>query len=343
MKWLMKQLRTWSSMLVIGMLLTIGSGSERLRAEDASKVVIKVATIAPRTPEIARREKEYNTRLNEETQGRVQFRTYYSGVAGDDTTVMRKLRTGQLDASPVGVDILSNYIRQCTVLIAPQTFFNYRQVDAVREALAPEFAEEAYKNGIKVLSWWDAGRVRIFSKEPIRSFQDLRHGRPWLYPSSTLLKEFYKMINVTGVPLDLSEVYGGLQTGMIDTVWISPVLASILRWSSHTQYVSASPVNVIQGAFILRKPTWEALRAEDQAAIEKISAEQRVKTQKQFRVDDDKTYAKLLTRGMSAIEFSKPEEWRAIGKQLRTKMVGRTYTKEMLDRVEAITTQYADK
>jgi TRAP-type C4-dicarboxylate transport system substrate-binding protein len=129
---------------------------------------------------------------------------------------------------------------------------------------------------------------------------------------------------------------------MIDTVWISPVLASLFRWASHTQYMSATAVNVIQGAFILRRPTWEGLRPEDQKAIEKISTENSVTLQKQFREDDEKTYNKLLTRGTEAIAFTNPEEWRAAGRALRAKMVGRGYTKEMLDRVESIAKQYAD-
>ena len=326
----------------LALVLVTLPGSAPLRAEQEPQIVIKVATLAPRTRELGIRSKRYNQRLAEETNGRVQFRTYWGGVAGDDTTVMRKLRTGQIDAAPVGTDILSQYVRQATVLIAPQTFFNYKQVDAVRKELSPEFNKEAYQNGIKVISWWDAGRVRIFSKKPIKTFQDLRSGRPWLYPSSTLLKEFYKMITVTGIPLDLSEVYGGLQTGMIDTVWISPVLASVFRWSSHTEYVSATAVNVIQGAFILRRPTWDALTEQDRASIEKITAEQSTKSQADFREDDERTYVKLLRRGNKPVEFTNPEEWRAMGRQLRAKMIGRTYSKEMLERVEAIAKRHAD-
>lgn len=335
-------MRALSWTVSIAVLLVTVPGSAPLRAEQEAQIVIKVATLAPRSREFSIRANRYNQRLGEETNGRVQFRTYWGGVAGDDTTVMRKLRTGQIDAAPVGTDILSQWVRQATVLIAPQTFFNYRQVDAVRKELAPEFNKEAYQNGIKVISWWDAGRVRIFSKKPIKTFQDLRSGRPWLYPSSTLLREFYRMITVAGIPLDISEVYGGLQTGMIDTVWISPVLASVFRWSSHTQYVSASAVNVIQGAFILRRPTWDALTAQDQAAIERITSEQSAKSQADFREDDDRTYKKLLSRGMQPVEFTNPEEWRAMGRQLRAKMIGRTYSKEMLERVEAIAKRHAD-
>src|SRR5690349_10568884 len=214
-------MRAFHLIIAGALALSLIPGSAAItRAEDQSQVLIKVATMAPRSPDFVRREKRYNSILQERTNGRIQFRTYWGGVAGDEQTVMRKLRSGQIDAAPLGTDTVSGAVRQAMVLMAPQTFFNYKQVDAVRKALAPEFAQEAFSNGFKILSWWDAGRARIFSTRPIRSFTDLRTCRPWLYPPSTLLREFYKMIQVNGVPLEISEVYGGLQTRMIDVVWI---------------------------------------------------------------------------------------------------------------------------
>jgi TRAP-type C4-dicarboxylate transport system substrate-binding protein len=341
----MKRLQKLIAVLVLAGLLATQGGSERAYADSDvaanAEVILKVATVAPRIPEIARRSKKFNEQLAAETNGRVQFRTYWGGVAGDDTTIMRKLRTGQIDAAPLGVEVVSNYVRQASVLVAPQTFYNYKQVDAVRKELGPEFGEEAYKNGVKILSWWDAGRVRIFSKQPIRTFADLQKGRPWLYPSSTLLKEFYKMTDVTGIPLDISEVYGGLQTGMIDTVWISSVLSSVLRWASHTNYVSP-PVNVIQGAFVVRREAWEALNDNERKVIERLSAKQLVDTQKELRDGDETTYVKLVKRGMVPVELAPVDKWRAMGAQLRNKMIGRIYTKEMLNRVESITKKYGE-
>jgi TRAP-type transport system periplasmic protein len=336
-------MRAFPVLVILATALCALPSSSTTRAQEAdAQLIIKVATMAPRSAEFVRREKRYNLRLDEETHGRIQFRTYWGGIAGDEQTVMRKLRSGQIDAAPLGTDTASRAVRQAMVLMAPQTFFNYKQVDAVRKALAPEFNQEAYQNGFKILSWWDAGRARIFSNRPIRTFTDLRVGRPWLYPPSSMLREFYKMINVTGVPLEISEVYGGLQTKMIDTVWISPVLVGALRWSAHVKYMSASPATIIQGAFVLRRPTWDAMSKEDQEAMDRIVKEQSVKFQADFREDDERAFVKLQTRGITAVPFTNPEEWRAVGRQLRNKMIGRAYSKEMLARVEAITKQYTD-
>jgi TRAP-type C4-dicarboxylate transport system substrate-binding protein len=342
----MKRYSKWIALVLLAALLSTHGGAERAYAnEDAiaanAQVVLKIATVAPRIPEMARRGKLFNEQLAAETNGRIQFRTYWGGVAGDDTTVMRKLRTGQIDGAPLSVDVIANYVKQAYVLIAPQTIYNYKQVDAVRKEIGPEFSKEAYANGLHILQWWDAGRVRIFSKEPIAAIGDLRRVRPWLYPSSQLLKEFYKMNNITGVPLELSEVFGGLQTGMIDVVWISSVLSSVLRWSSHTNFVSR-PVSMVQGAFVVRKEAWAALSDHERQVIQKISDKQQIDTQRELREGDEKTYTKLVARGIVPVPFKDEAEWNNAGQALRAKLIGRVYTKDMLQRVEAIAKRYAD-
>jgi TRAP-type C4-dicarboxylate transport system substrate-binding protein len=104
--------------------------------------------------------------------------------------------------------------------------------------------------------------------------------------------------------------------------------------------VSAQPVNVIQGAFILRKQTWESLSKDDQKALESVVGEQSAKTLEQFRGDDDRSYKKMTTRGITAVDFENQKQWEEAGQKLRKMLVGRTYTKELLERVEAITKKY---
>jgi len=319
-------------------LLLAAPGGSSLHA--AGPKIVRVSTMLPRTPSVALDEKKFNKRLAEMTGGEVKFRTYYGGAAGDDKTVMRKMRTGQIDAAPMGVQLVSRAVPQSLIMMAPQTFTNYKQIDAVRAALHDEFGATAMKNGFKVMSWWDAGKVRIFSKQPVRNFRDLQKGRPWLYPEEPLLKAFYKMVKVTGVPLDLNEVYAGLSTNMIDIVWISAVLAGAFRWSSKTKYVSNTPVNIIQGAFIMRRPTWDSFSKKTQETVMELQDEALNRQQKRFRKSDETAFKKLFKRGFKGVDFENDAVWQAAGRKLRDKMVGRIYDRKLLKRVEAIAAKH---
>jgi len=335
-------MRSWISIGVLAALLLGLPGGARTHAEVEAQTVIKVATMAPRTDNVVMEERKWNQKLMEQTNGRIQFRTYYGGTAGDEKDVLRKIRAGQIDAAPLGAQTVAAFVRQAMILMAPRTFYNYKQVDAVRADLEKDFGDEAYKNGFKIISWWDAGKVRIFSKRPVQTFADLRTGRPWLYPESPLLREFYKMIQVTGVPLGLNEVYGGLQTDMIDTVWISSVLAMAFRWHSNTKFISP-PVSIIQGAFSISRKTWDKLSADDQKAILDLNVANVGRFQKEFREADEKTFKRFLQRGFTLMPFKENNLWEAKGKELRDKMVGRIYDAALLKRVEAITSKYNDE
>lgn len=337
----MSPIRTATLISLCTGLLCLPGPTATLVAAPAT-TLIKVSTMAPRTPQSVLRAKKFNKKLAIATEGRVKFRTYYGGTMGDDRTVLRKIRAGQIDASPFGVDLVSNFVRQAAVLAAPRTFRNYAQIDAVRKEITPDFDEEAFRNGYKVLSWWDFGKIRMFSAERVATIADLKRVRPWLYPHSPILRQFYKNNGVTGVPLGIGEVYPGLQTGMIDTVWISAVGALALRWHTKTKYMS-EPLGFIQGAFVLSRKTWERLSPEDQTRMMAMIRDNQGEFQADIRRTDKKSYKKLLTRGMSLQKFERVDEWQAAGKALREQLIGRIYDRALLTRVEKIAARYADQ
>jgi TRAP-type C4-dicarboxylate transport system substrate-binding protein len=74
-----------------------------------------------------------------------------------------------------------------------------------------------------------------------------------------MLKEFYKQIGATGVPLGIAEVYGGMQTGMIDTFWGTSALAAALQWHRTANFVSAQGLGFLNGAVVVRRAAWDPL------------------------------------------------------------------------------------
>lgn len=333
--------RAFVALLLCALGLALVPGAARVAA--ANTVVLKFALMVPRTPELAVEEKKYNKRLAELTDNQVQVRVYWGGAAGDEQDVVRKMRTGQIDGSPIGLDVLSQFVRECLVLQTPALFQNYSQVDAVRKELTPSFDEEAYRNGFKALVWGDIGRLRLFSKQKIAKISDFKSVRPWLYPASQMLKEFYKQIGATGVPLGIAEVYGGMQTGMIDTFWGTSALSTALQWHRTAQYVSARGLGFIGGAVVMRREAWESMPESGKKGMTDIIEERALEGQLEIRKVDDKIFKRLLERGYTGIEPTNEAEWWDAGRQLRRHLVGRIYTEELVNKAEAIALKYADK
>lgn len=311
-------------------------------AKATEQQILKVALAIPRTQELAIEVKKYNEKLAAVTNNSVQVRVYWGGAAGDDPDVLRKLKTGQMDAGAFTLELVSGFVRQAMVLATPALYTNYKQLDAVRAAMTPQFDKEAYDNGFKVMGWGDVGRLRLLSKEPINTLEKFKRIRPWLYPQSEMLKEFYKIVGATGVPLPVVEVYGALQTNMIDVVWGSAVLGSALQWHTGTRYITKDGLGFISGAFVIRRGAWEALPEAARKSMWELAEEQRQKNQIEVRKADERAFQKLVERGHKPVAIDDLPAWQKAGMSVRDRMVGRIYTKELVDKAEAIAKKYAD-
>jgi TRAP-type transport system periplasmic protein len=329
------------SALVVSAALLFGLASDA-PVHATEQQVLKVALAIPRSQEIVIEVKKYNDKLAALTNNMVQIRIYWGGAAGDDIDVLRKMRTGQMDGAPLLTELVSQFVRQALVLQSPALFSNYRQVDAVRAALTPAMEQEAYENGFKILGWGDIGRLRILSKQPVTSLADFKKMRPWLYTQSELAKEFYKMVGATGIPLGIIEVYGALQTNMIDVIWSSALGAAALQWHTGTHYISEQGLGFINGAFVFRRGAWDTLPENAQKSILQLADEQRQKNQLDLRKADERSYLKLVERGHIPTKLSHIEEWQKVGRQLREKMIGRIYTQELVTKAEQIAARYPD-
>lgn len=317
-------------------------GSSIRPAHASDQTVLKIATIVPRTGNTARYAKKGIQQLEKRTENRITARVYWGGAVGDEETVLKKMRLGQIDASYLGLDIIRNFVPQALVMAAPQTYTTYRQVDAVREVFTPEFNRIAYANGFMILSWGDAGILRIFSTTPVKRLKDFRAMRPWVYKHSPLLKEFYRMIGCSGVPVGLTDVYSALKIGLVNLVWGSALTTSLMQWHAKTKYVS-EPTGLIQGGVVVTRQFWDRIAKRDQDAILRMVEEERKHIQQEVRDVDETMYRKLLKRGLKPYEFANIDEWLAAGKKLREKMVGRLYSREMLSRVERVIAKYPDR
>lgn len=329
-------------LVLLAVLLGVMPGNSNSADATEDGQVLKVALAIPRSQEIEIEVKKYNDKLAAMTNNSVKVRIYWGGAAGDDLDVLRKMKMGQMDATAVSLELCSQFVRQALVLTAPALFTNYKQLDAVRSALTPAMDKEAYDNGMKIMGWGDVGRLRLMSKEPVSSLSDFRKTRPWLYPQSEMLKDFYKQVNATGIPLGLIEVYGALQTNMIDVVWISSLMGAALQWHTATHYISEQGLGFISGVFIIRRGAWDKLPANVQDSMLKLASETRDKNQLEARKADERAFKKLVERGHKPIKLANVPEWQKIGETVREHMVGRVYTRDLLQKAESIAKQYAD-
>lgn len=306
-------------------------------AQAAGGTTIKMATLVPRGSGTERDFQKINKLVRNATGGKWKIKLFPSGVAGDEKDVIRKMRVGQLDASIVTTTGLSQIVREVAVLDAPGVINSYKELDRVKTGLRQEWQQTFRKQGMELLGWGEAGQYRYFSKRPIQRISDLKKMRPWLWPSSQVLKEIFRAVGATGVPLGVPEVYGALQTGMVDAAINTSVGASGLQWWSKAKHVTAQTAGVMLMGVVITDKRWKGIPPDVQEILRKEVHRATEKNIAPTRKDDLLTYKRLVKLGLKPTKWDAAavKEYETMAATVRGRLTGRIYPKELLDRVVA--------
>ena len=325
------------SVVALALLLLGVPGSSQLVAA-AETQFIRVAALAPRDSDLSKRFAKMDKSLRAATNNGWGIRLYPGGVAGDEPDVLRKMKVGQMDASSITTTGLSQIVREVAVLDTPGVVTNYKQFEAVTGAMQTEWENNFAKAGFKLISWGESGQYRWFSTQAITKPSDLRNVRPWVWPASYILKEIYHVVGCNGVPLGVPEVYGSLQTGMIDTVITTAVALVALQWHAKLKHVTKATFGVLVNALVMNHERWKAMPPEVAKLLESEARAAAASDRTEMRKADEKSMQVLLQRGYVADDFAPGgrEEYLKMEKAVRDRLVGRIYPAELLERVQKL-------
>jgi TRAP-type C4-dicarboxylate transport system substrate-binding protein len=241
-----------------------------------------------------------------------------------------------MDAAGVTSTGLGIIVRPVLVLSSPGLIETYEELERVRTKLTPKFEDMFREAGFELLAWADAGQGRLMSTKPILRPSDLRSARPWVWKDDPIFAEFLKVVGANGVRLGVPEVYGALQTKMVDVVPNSALGAVALQWYTKLNYMSKDTFGIIMGASIVKKEKFDQLTPADQAVFKDTAARAGKALDRVVRRDDAKAFQVLLDRGMQIVD-SGPylEEWEKAAAETRERLTGRVFSKSLLQEAEA--------
>jgi TRAP-type C4-dicarboxylate transport system substrate-binding protein len=318
--------------LAAACLLVAGTQS----ADADGKTVIRYATLAPSGSTFGKVLKAWSRSLQKETEGRVELRYYSGGSQGDERDFIRKMRAGQMDAAGVTSTGLGIIVRPVLVLSSPGLIETYDQLERVREKMTPRFDEMFREAGFELLAWADAGKGRIMSTMPILRPSDLKKARPWVWKDDPIFAEFLKVVGANGVRLGVPEVYAALQTKMVDVVPNSAIGAVALQWYTKLKYMSKDSFGIVMGASVIKKEKFDQLSPEDRAVLKSTAARAAAALDKVVRRDDAQAYQVLIKRGIEVLDTGPYRaEWEEAGLQTRERLVGRIFSRSLLEEAEA--------
>jgi TRAP-type transport system periplasmic protein len=322
--------------LLAALMLTLPGGSKIVTAAETQ--YIRIATLAPRDSDLAKGFLKLDKGLRASTSNGWGVRLYPSGVAGDEVDVIRKMKVGQMDASIITSIGLSQIVRDVDVLNAPGVINSYKQLEAVQAALTPEWESNFDKSGFKLLAWGETGQYRWFAKNAISRPSDIKNMRPWVWPASHSQKEIYHTLGASGVPLGVPEVYGALQTAMVDMVISTSVAMVALQWHTALKHMTERTTGVLVGAMLMKNEKWASMPADVQAHVREEITKNTAGDKQDMRSSDERSFQTLIKHGYVVDKWSPDaeKEYSTMADAVRKHLVGRVYSAELLERAMKI-------
>lgn len=265
--------------------------------------VLKFATLAPSGSTWMNILEQWGEEVRTRSDGRLIVKFYPGGVQGDEPDVVRKIRFNQLQGgafSGHGIGLIHSPAR---VMELPFLFNDHAEIDFVRGKLMPSFRAGFHDSGYELLGWMEIGFVHMFSREPIRSIDDMKAQRVWLWQGDPLGQAFFDASGITPVPLSIIDVYTSLSTGLIDTVYCTPLASIALQWFTKTRYVSEATLTNAIGALLVSRRFFDGLAPDLQTLLRETGAAAGERLVQASRADNAISLEQLKKQGL---EFLPP-------------------------------------
>ena len=308
-------------------------------APGLAATTLKIATIAPDGTRWMQEMRDGAATVAERTAGRVKFKFYPGGVMGNDATVLRKIRAGQLHGGAFTGGSLEAVYPDITVYSLPFLFRDYTEIDTVRERLDPVLARGLETNGMAALGISEGGFAYLLSDSSVPSVAELHNKKVWIPEGDKVGKAALRAANATPVPLPIADVYTGLQTGLVDTVASTPSAAIAFQWHTRMRYATDLPLTYLIGVLAIDQGAFAALSAADQAVLREVMGAVFRRLGQANREDNAAARAALEERGLVFVPPT-PEQrqrWQTVGEQSRQDLEAQNaFTPELVRQIDTL-------
>jgi TRAP-type C4-dicarboxylate transport system substrate-binding protein len=275
---------------------------------------LKIATLSPEGSFWMQKMREGAEEVARQTDNRVRFKFYPGGVMGNDTAVLRKIRIGQLHGGAVTAGSLTGAYADIRVYSLPLVFKSFQEVDYVRRQMDSLIVAGLEKGGFVSFGLAEGGFAYIMSKAPIHTSDDLRQRKVWMPDNDLTSIETMKAFGIQSIPLPFVDVRAGLQTGLVDTVTISPYAAIVLQWHTQLRYITDLPLVYVFGLLAIDQGAFAKIAAEDQQITHTVMGRVFTDIDRQNREENMKALEILNKHGLQMVKPTDDtqKDWSAI-------------------------------
>ncbi|MPZ09486.1 MAG: DctP family TRAP transporter solute-binding subunit [Kiloniellaceae bacterium] len=155
-------------------------------------------------------------RVNSEMNGKLCMEVYPNSQLYNDDKVLEAMLLGDAQLAAPSLSKFEKYTKKFSIFDLP---FLFEDIDAVDRFQSGEAGQDLLRsmegNGLLGLGYWHNGMKQISAKKPLLTPEDAK-GLKFRIQRSDVLEAQFQALDANPQKLAFSEVYGALQTGVVD-------------------------------------------------------------------------------------------------------------------------------
>lgn len=156
------------------------------------------------------------SRVNEEMNGKACMEVFPNTTLYNDDQVLEAMLNGDVQLAAPSLSKFESFTKQFRIFDLPFMFKNMEAVDAFQTSETGEKMKQSMtRRGLLGLEFWHNGLKQFSANKPLETASDAAGLKFRVQPSDVLVAQM-EALGASPQPMAFSEVYGALQTGVVD-------------------------------------------------------------------------------------------------------------------------------
>ncbi|SNS55516.1 DctP family TRAP transporter solute-binding subunit [Antarctobacter heliothermus] len=238
-------------------------------------------------------------RVNAEMDGKACMEVFPNSTLYNDDQVLEAMLQGDVQMAAPSLSKFEQFTKQFRIFDLPFMFKNIDAVDAFQNSDTGQAMKESMtRRGLLGLAFWHNGVTQISANKPLMSPADAM-GLKFRVQPSDVLKANMEALGASPQPMAFSEVYGALQTGVVDgqeNTW-SNIYGQ--KFFEVQDGITETNHGVIDYLVVTNVDWWEGLDADVRDQLSTILAEvTEARNSESFKVNQEAKEAIIAAGGV---------------------------------------------
>lgn len=274
---------------------------------DAEKITIKFGTSMSTTEYCTQCLPKWFEEIEKLSDGRITVDYYPAGALGTTAEHMEQTDTGMLDMNMSELGSYQTYVKEIGVLYTAGIVKSYDHQLAIINGEAGKLLQQCFdeESNTNLIAWYPSGARSIISKNPINSLADMQGLKIRVPGDSQVYIDCFNMMGASPTPLNYSEIYTSLQSGVVDAFECPLPAIADGGYAAVAPYLHITQHFFGNAVVCVNKDFWNGLSQEDKDLI--LQAWDNVKDDHIAGVlEGDETYMKQMVdeQGATVVEIS---------------------------------------